>query len=42
MDSLKNDLEAVEERARSDLGMIREDEVFLQVLEKPVEGEPAE
>jgi cell division protein FtsB len=42
VDSLKNDLEAVEERARSDLGMIREDEVFLQVLEKPVEGEPAE
>lgn len=42
VDSLKNDLEAVEERARSDLGMIREDEVFLQVLEKPVKGEPAE
>ena len=42
VDSLKNDLEAVEERARSDLGMIREDEVFLQVLEKPVEAEPAE
>jgi len=42
VDSLKNDLEAVEERARSDLGMIREDEVFLQVLEKPVEKEPAE
>ena len=35
MDSLKQDLEAVEERARTDLGMIREGEVFFQVLEAP-------
>lgn len=34
VDSLKQDLEAVEERARSNLGMIREDEVFYQVLDK--------
>jgi cell division protein FtsB len=34
---LKQGLEAVEERARSELGMIRKDEVFFQVLE----GEPA-
>jgi cell division protein FtsB len=34
VDSLKQDLEAVEERARGDLGMIRGDEVFYQVLDK--------
>ena len=34
---LKPALEAVEERARSELGMIRKDEVFFQVLE----GDPA-
>jgi cell division protein FtsB len=34
---LKQALEAVEERARSELGMIRKDEVFFQVLE----GDPA-
>jgi cell division protein FtsB len=33
---LKQGLEAVEERARSELGMIRKDEIFFQVLE----GEP--
>lgn len=30
---LKQGLEAVEERARSELGMIRNDEVFFQVVE---------
>jgi cell division protein FtsB len=35
VDSLKRDLEAVEERARSDLGMIRENEVFYQVIKEP-------
>ena len=30
---LKLGLEAVEERARSELGMIRQDEIFFQVLE---------
>ena len=40
VDSLKQDLEAVEERARSDLGMIRDNEVFFQVLETaPESGE---
>ena len=40
VDSLKQDLEAVEERARSDLGMIRDNEVFFQVLEPaPAGGE---
>ena len=30
---LKIGLEAIEERARSELGMIRQDEIFFQVLE---------
>ena len=34
---LKQGLEALEERARSELGMIRKDEIFFQVLE----GDPA-
>jgi cell division protein FtsB len=34
---LKQGLEAVEERARSELGMIRKDEIFFQVLD----GDPA-
>lgn len=33
VDSLKTGLEAVEARARSDLGMIREGETFFQVIE---------
>ncbi|MEN8213526.1 MAG: septum formation initiator family protein [Pseudomonadota bacterium] len=31
IDSFKNDQEAVEERARSDLGMIREGEIYYQI-----------
>lgn len=31
IDSFKNDLEAVEERARTDLGMIREGEIYFQI-----------
>lgn len=31
---LKQGYEAVEERARSELGMIRQDEIFFQVLEE--------
>lgn len=42
VDSLKHDLEAVEERARNDLGMIRENEVFYQVLEDSGTLEPAQ
>lgn len=34
VDSLKSGLEAVEEHARSDLGMIKKDEVFFQILDK--------
>lgn len=32
---LKQGLEAVEERARNELGMIRRDEIFFQVLDTP-------
>jgi cell division protein FtsB len=32
---LKVGVEAIEERARSELGMIRQDEIFFQVLEAP-------
>ena len=32
---LKNGLGAIEERARFELGMIKEDEIFFQVLETP-------
>jgi cell division protein FtsB len=32
---LKQGLEAVEERARADLGMIKPNEVFVQLVEKP-------
>jgi cell division protein FtsB len=31
---LKQGLEAIEERARFELGMVKEDEVFFQVLER--------
>ena len=31
IDSFKNDQDAVEERARSDLGMIREGEIYYQI-----------
>lgn len=33
VDSLKNDFDAVDERARSDLGMIGEGELFFQIIE---------
>jgi cell division protein FtsB len=31
---LKNGVEAIEERARSELGMVRQDEVFFQLLDE--------
>ena len=37
VEDLKTGLDAIEERARSELGMIQSGEVFLQVVEKPVE-----
>lgn len=39
---LKQGYEAIEERARSELGMIKRDEIFFQVLEdpKPSRGQP--
>lgn len=38
---LKQGLEAIEERARNELGMIRRDEIFFQVLENAPAGSPA-
>ena len=35
--NLKDGLEAIEDRARSELGMIQRGEVFLQVIEKPAD-----
>jgi cell division protein FtsB len=35
---LKQGLEAIEERARSELGMVRQDEIFFQVLEESGRG----
>jgi len=32
---LRSGLDAIEERARSELGMIRQDEIFFQVLDAP-------
>ena len=32
---LKVGLEALEERARSELGMVRDDEIFFQLLDRP-------
>ena len=37
---LKNGLGAIEERARFELGMIKEDEIFFQVLEAPPPAAP--
>ncbi|NBC49941.1 MAG: cell division protein FtsB [Gammaproteobacteria bacterium] len=36
VEDLKTGLDAIEERARSQLGMIQSGEVFLQVVEKPL------
>jgi len=37
VEDLREGLEALEERARSELGMIREGEVFLQMIERPAQ-----
>jgi cell division protein FtsB len=39
---LKVGLEAIEERARSELGMVRQDEIFFQVLEASPAAGPRE
>jgi cell division protein FtsB len=37
---LKQGLEAIEERARSELGMIRQDEIFFQIVEPAKDVSP--
>ena len=37
---LKTGYEAIEERARSELGMVKRDEIFFQVLEAPKPAAP--
>jgi cell division protein FtsB len=39
---LKQGYDAIEERARYELGMIKQDEIFFQILEKPPAAAPAE
>ncbi|MDX1381272.1 MAG: cell division protein FtsB [Xanthomonadales bacterium] len=41
VEDLRQGLEAIEERARSELGMIREDEEFYQVVPAPDQQAPA-
>jgi cell division protein FtsB len=38
---LREGLDALEERARSELGMIKDGEMFLQVIEEPPDETPA-
>ncbi|MEI2635485.1 MAG: cell division protein FtsB [Methylotenera sp.] len=38
---LKQGTAAIEERARSELGMIKQDEVFYQVIDQPLPTQPA-
>ena len=40
VEDLKRGLMAIEERARSDMGMIRKDETFYRLLEPPPEAAP--
>jgi cell division protein FtsB len=37
---LKQGLDAIEERARSELGMIKRDEIFFQILDERQAGKP--
>ena len=37
---LKTGYDAIEERARNELGMIKQDEIFFQVVQPPPAGEP--
>ena len=39
---LKQGYDAIEERARYDLGMIKQDEIFFQIVEKPPATTPTE
>lgn len=39
VDDLKKGLEAIEERARNDLGMVREGEIFYQIVDPRKSGQ---
>ena len=41
VEDLKSGQDAIEERARKDLGMIREGEVFFQIIDKPAPANSA-
>jgi cell division protein FtsB len=40
VEDLKTGYEAIEERARSELGMVKQDEVFFQVIDEPKPAAP--
>jgi cell division protein FtsB len=40
VEDLKKGLSAIEERAREDLGMIKEGETFFQIVETPEQSDP--
>jgi len=40
VNDLKNGTDAVEERARLELGMLKKGEVFVQILDKPISHTP--
>jgi cell division protein FtsB len=42
VESLKTNLDAIEEKARSDLGMIKQGETFYLVIDKNNQPRPAE
>ena len=39
VEDLKQGLEAIEERAREELGMIKDDETFYQIIEEPSDAD---
>ncbi|MDA9296447.1 septum formation initiator family protein, partial [Porticoccaceae bacterium] len=42
VESLKNNLDAIEEKARADLGMIKQGETFYLVIDKNQQSKPVQ